>query len=111
MMRILFSKLSAEPTLSKSKHALLLLSIVVLSSFTGEEYQLVNSIPFTNVQFTTDRFGNAFIVVENQVLEFDSLGKPKGNYSDRNSGFLTSVDASNPLKILLFYKDFARILL
>jgi hypothetical protein len=34
---------------------------------------------------------------------------PKANYAERNSGRLTSVDAGNPLKIILFYRDFAQL--
>jgi len=83
--------------------------LIVFFSFAAEEFKLINSIPFTNVQITTDRFGNAYVYSENQLFQYDSLGRKIGNYSDRHSGFLTSVDASNPLKILLFYRDFARI--
>ena len=83
--------------------------MIVFFSFASEEFRLINSIPFKNVQITTDRFGNAYVYSENQLLQYDSLGRPVANYSERHSGFLTSVDASNPLKILLFYRDFARI--
>lgn len=81
----------------------------VLTSFTAGEFKVINTIPFTNVKMTTDRLGNAYVIVENQLLEFDSLGKPKANYAERSSGSLTSVDANNPLKIILFYRDFARM--
>jgi len=78
-------------------------------SFTSGDFRLVNTIPFTNARLTTDRLGNAYVIVENQLLEFDSLGKPKANYAVANTGGLTSIDASNPLKILLFYRDFAKL--
>jgi len=98
----------------KFNHALLynviwLTALIVLLSFTVEEFRLLNSIPTTNVQITTDRFGNAYVYNENKLQQYDSLGRPVANYADRHSGFLTSVDASNPLKILLFYRDFARL--
>src|SRR6185369_8144211 len=81
----------------------------LLISFKADEYKLINSIPFAHAKFTTDRLGNAYVIVENQLLQFDTIGKPKANYSNLNSGILFSVDASNPLKILLFYPDFARL--
>jgi len=43
------------------------------------------------------------------LLEFDQNGKPKANYSETSLGNLHSVDVSNPLKILLFYPDFAQM--
>src|SRR5437773_1461494 len=87
------------------------LGICLCSSFTidQKEYKLITSIPFNHARLTTDRLGNAYIIVENQLLLFDTAGKPKGNYSNLNSGNLVSVDASNPLKLLLFYPDFARL--
>ena len=83
--------------------------ILFFLSFTADDFRLLNSVPFSNVAMTTDRLGNAYVIVENLLLQFDSLGKPKGNYAERSSGSLTSVDAGNPLKILLFYRDFARL--
>lgn len=82
----------------------------MLCSFSTTEYKLVHSIPFQHVSyFTTDNLGNAYVVTGNQLLLFDKLGKPKYNYSERNLGELRLVDASNPMKVLLFYPDFGRI--
>jgi hypothetical protein len=87
-----------------------LVFFIFLSAFlnpTSQEYKLLNSLPFENVKFTTDNLGNAYVLLENQILQFDSVGKPKGVYAERNAGHLHSVDVSNPLKPLLFYPDFA----
>src|SRR5436190_11164720 len=82
---------------------------LLLLSFQPDDYKLINSIPFSRAKFATDRLGNAYVIADNQLLEFDTLGKPKVSYSNFDSGIISSVDASNPLKILLFYPDFARI--
>ncbi|MCX6291476.1 MAG: hypothetical protein NT126_06895 [Bacteroidetes bacterium] len=78
-------------------------------SFRMDDYVLVKSIPFSNASFTTDNLGNAYVIAENQLFQFDSQGKPKATYSEANLGMLRSVDASNPMKILLYYPDFAQI--
>jgi hypothetical protein len=94
------------------KYSILVVFFIFLSSFSSfpsQEYKLLNSIPFENVKFTTDNFGNAYVLIENQLLQFDSIGKPKGVYAERNAGRLHSVDVSNPLKPLLFYPDFAQL--
>ena len=88
---------------------LLLTLYMAFSSFTTDEYILQNSLPLTHAKFTTDHLGNAYVLVENQLLQFDSIGKPKANYADPTAGVLTSVDAANPLKILLFFRDFAQV--
>jgi hypothetical protein len=61
--------------------------------------------------FTVDNLGNIFLVDKNNQLK--KLG-PEGDsiavYNDvRRFGKLFSIDASNPLKILLFYKEFGTI--
>ncbi len=91
------------------KNLISIITCIVLVSFTPDEFRLINSLPFTSARLTTDRLGNAYVIVENQLLEFDSLGKPKANFAETNSGILTSVDAGNPFKIMLFYRDFARL--
>src|SRR5438105_2852509 len=81
----------------------------ISTAFSEQEYRLINSIPFINAKFTTDNLGNAYVIMENQLLQFDSLGKPKATYAERNAGQLHSIDATNPLKPLLFYPDFAQL--
>jgi hypothetical protein len=83
--------------------------LVILLSFTSDDYTLVRSIPFSHALFTTDNLGNAYVIAGNQLLQFDSRGKPKANYSESTLGTLSAVDASNPMKILLYYPDFAQI--
>ena len=51
------------------------------------------------------------MIIENQLLQFDQKGKPKANYSENNLGALRFVDAGNPMKVLVFYPDFARLIL
>lgn len=76
------------------------------------DYQLIHSIPFSHVSFvTTDKLGNTFVIIGNQVLQFDPNGKPLTNFSKSNIGSLRSLDASNPMKIMLFYPDFAQLVI
>src|SRR5688572_19678754 len=93
--------LKTSPLKNKAFYRFLFCCFFLLSFQTGE-YRLINTIPFTQAKFTTDRLGNAYVIVENQLLVFDTAGKPKANYSNLKSGMLYSVDAANPLKILLF---------
>ncbi len=82
--------------------------LVILLCSAKDDYSLVNSIPFHHASFfTTDQLGNAYVVLGNQLLQFDGSGKPLENFSRKNSGTLKFVDASNPMKVLLFYPDFA----
>ncbi|MBK9523347.1 MAG: hypothetical protein IPO39_00970 [Bacteroidetes bacterium] len=94
------------------KNCLVLFFLFFFSSWSVSDYVLIHSIPFNQVKWlTTDNLGNAFVIVENQLLEFDPAGKPKANFSEKNLGELRSVDVSNPMKIELFYPDFSQIIL
>ncbi len=83
--------------------------LFLLFSFQADEYTLLKNIPFTGATFTTDNLGNAYVIVENQLLQFDAKGKPKASYSESNLGALRMLDVTNPLKILVYYPDFTQI--
>lgn len=94
------------------KHFILIIYLFFAASWTSEDYVLIQQIPFEHVKcMTTDNLGNAFVIVGNQLLQFDGGGKPKANFMEKNLGELRSVDASNPMKIELFYPDFGQIIL
>ena len=53
-----------------------------------------------------DRNGNVYFLAPNRsLLRIDSLGNPLGTFSPPTRGRIASIDAWNPMKILLFYED------
>lgn len=53
-----------------------------------------------------DRNGNVYFLAPNRsLLRIDSLGNPLGTFSPPSRGRIASIDAWNPMKILLFYED------
>lgn len=92
------------------KKVIFLTCVFFINTGFENNYKMINSIPFQgDVFFTTDKLGNAYVIVENQLLQFDAEGNPVANFSESNLGTLYYVDPSNPMKILLFYRDFAKI--
>lgn len=79
-----------------------------VSSF-ATEFKLILKIPTTAEDFTTDNLGNIFIVTDNRLVKIDLTGLQITNNDEKNLGTLVSVDASNPFKIVTFYKDFSRV--
>ncbi len=59
--------------------------------------------------FSLDMFGNCYAIRENEILKIDENGKIVSTFSKNDIGEPVSVDASNPLRVLVFYKDFAVI--
>ena len=70
-------------------------------------------IPGVYKDFFTDNFNNIFLVTNNnQVKKINDKGDSIAVFNDvRRYGNLYTLDVSNPLKILVYYKDFATILI
>jgi hypothetical protein len=73
---------------------------------------LVKSIQGDIKDFTTDNLGNIYIITDqNQLKKFNQNGDSVSSFNDvRRYGHITSIDATNPLKVLVYYKDFSRLI-
>jgi hypothetical protein len=65
------------------------------------------------VDFTVDNLDNVYILnSRNQVKKFDSNGDSVAVYNDvKKFGQASLIDVSNPLKVILYYKDFATVVM
>lgn len=65
------------------------------------------------IDFTVDNLDNIYVLnSRNQVKKFNSNGDSAAVYNDvKKFGQATLIDVSNPLKILLFYRDFATVVM
>jgi len=63
------------------------------------------------VNFTVDNIGNIFLLDKgNQLKKLTPSGDSVAVYNDvRRYGKVYSIDATNPLKLLLYYKDFGTV--
>ncbi len=59
--------------------------------------------------FVTDNIGNVYTIKDDEVIKYLVSGKMFARYSNLKLGSITTVDATNPLKILLYYRDFQQI--
>jgi hypothetical protein len=59
--------------------------------------------------FQSDNLGNIYTIREDELVKFLPAGKVSGRYSNLKLGKISSVDVTNPLKILLYYRDFQQI--
>ena len=76
------------------------------------QLQLVKSIQGNYKTFEVDNLGNIYLINnDNQLRKLNANFDSTASFNDtRRFGTLTSIDVSNPLKILLFYKDFSTVL-
>ncbi len=73
--------------------------------------QLVKTIVGNYADFTVDNLGNIFLLdSSNQLKKLGPNGDSIAIFNDvRKYGKVYSIDAGNPLKILLYYRDFGTI--
>jgi hypothetical protein len=64
-------------------------------------------------EFTVDNLGNVYTISnDNQLIKFNQQGDSIAVYNDvRKYGRIYSLDATNPLKLLLYHKDFSTIVI
>jgi hypothetical protein len=87
------------------KPALLGALLLVVPPDTGNRQTLKAKTDF----FAADNLGNVYVVHGEELQKFLSSGKPFARYSNLKLGAITSIDVTNPLKILLYYRDFQQV--
>jgi hypothetical protein len=55
---------------------------------------------------TTDQLGNLYLINDYKITMYDHSGDSLREFNSRKYGNITSVDASNPYKILVFFQDY-----
>jgi hypothetical protein len=78
---------------------------------TDTSFSLIKSISGNFTHFTADNLENIYLVdINNRLKKLNSNGDSVGVFNEvRKYGKLSSIDASNPLKLLLFYKNFSTV--
>lgn len=95
---------------------IILLNILTVISFAQQketDFILVRSYEGDITDAAIDYLGNLYIISSSgQIIKFNEKGDSVGVFNAvRNSGKLHSIDVSNPLKPLLFYKDFSTVII
>ncbi len=80
--------------------------------FASDSLILTKSIPVSSRLFTTDPVGNIYIVKGNNTLiKYNSNGDSTGFFNEIQKGKITQIDATNPLRLLLYFADYGNILM
>lgn len=56
-----------------------------------------------------DNLGNIYTLKNDELKKFDSKGKLLATYSNKRLGTIDQIDLSDPLRVLLFYKNFSQL--
>lgn len=86
--------------------------IVILILIMGSSlYAQVKMLPFNGNILTTDQFGFYYEVKNTEINKYAINGKLNCSYSNNILGVIASVDVSNPQKIVVYFKDFTKVLI
>jgi hypothetical protein len=66
---------------------------------------------FKGDRLTTDPFGNYYEISVTEIKKFNQSAELQYTYSNNLLGEIASVDATNPLKLLVYFRDFTNILI
>lgn len=80
---------------------------------TNLKISLIEKLSTQVKDFTTDNLGNIYLLTAtNQIKKLNEKGDSIAVYNDvRRYGKVYSIDATNPLKVLVYYKDFSTIII
>jgi hypothetical protein len=86
--------------------------VFIALSFTADDgLKLLFTIKAKADYFTTDNLGNSYLIKGDEIKKYSQTGDLIKAFSNNTTGKIASVDATNPLRLLVFYKDFATILI
>lgn len=96
----------------KLRYFYLMTLLLFFCSFAIQLNEPIIHIKFSKkqVHIEIDSFGNIYVVNDNEIIKYNSSGVLQKNFSNKRFGKIDFVDAMNPLKILVYYKDFQQIL-
>jgi hypothetical protein len=82
------------------------------SSFLLPVFTLNRTLPADIVDFTVDNLGNIYLLnKDNQLKKVNANGDSLAVFNDvRRYGKIATIDASNPLKVLVYYREFTTII-
>ncbi len=96
--------------MKKSNFLWLIVLLHLAGSSAAQSFRFVRDIPIAARDVLTDNLGNTYIITTtNTLVKFDAQGLQKSLYRANNAGGIGTVDVQNPLKILVFYPSFQRV--
>ena len=91
----------------------LLVFVIILLSLTNvccaQELRLSNTIEGDFDFMTTDHIGRLYLAKSHELFLYSTEGELIYQFSDLSKGDIVHLDASNPMKLLLFYPEYSQI--
>src|SRR5438552_18644937 len=91
--------------------ALAIISLVPGRAQNESPHKLISMIRGDIVDFAVDNLDNVYVLAStDQLKKYNAAGDSVAVFNNvKKFGKLSTIDVSNPLKVLLYYKDFSTI--
>jgi hypothetical protein len=73
-------------------------------------YEFVGTLPEACTDFQTDHLGNVYLIKGDRLIKYNNKQEKIADYSNAYLGEIGSLDATDPLRLLVHYKDFNQLL-
>lgn len=83
--------------------------IILLISFNLSAQK--STLKFKGKQMVTDQFGYYYEITDTEIKKYTQQGELYRTYSNNLLGVIANVDVSNPYKIVVYFRDFTKILI
>jgi hypothetical protein len=74
------------------------------------DYELITTVNVSGTIFKTDLLENVYVVNNHNIIKYNTKGIIQFSYSNNYLGNVSYIDVSDPLRILVFYKDFNQVI-
>lgn len=92
------------------QHLLTALLLILCITANGQvTFELERKQAVSGTKLYVDNLENVYVVNDNEIFKYRPNGTLFNRFSNKSLGKVTLIDVYNPLKILLFYRDFSRI--
>lgn len=91
------------------KFGFYLLGFLVMQVNAQPDFKWIGKLSIECNQFTTDPFGNIYLINGQNIQKFTNNLQKIADYSNAFLGNISFVDASDPLRILLHYREFNQV--
>jgi hypothetical protein len=90
----------------KQVKLLFLFMMAVHKMFATDSLLLIKSIPIQAQIISTDKSGNIYCAKKNNAIyRYNNNGDSTGYFSAVTRGEISQIDATNPMRVMVFYKD------
>lgn len=93
----------------KQRFSYILLAFL-FCSFAVQEIRPDFTLKAPSDQMLTDNLSNVYLIHNDQIRKYNSKLELMKEFSNKNFGSISSADVTNPLRIVLFYRDFGRVI-